>query len=187
MLLTQPQDDVLIIAIAGGDQRALATLYERYAGLMMAVGMRILSQRKEVEDLLHDVFLEAWRHAGDYDAKRGTVRTWLTLRMRSRALDRRRSARMTRMVLLEDTRTLMDRPSADDPALAPDRSAVRNAIMELPEEQRQVVLLSYFRGLSSSEIAKQVGVPIGTVKSRVAGARKKLQALLTARDGKGGS
>lgn len=178
MPLIDAEDPALVLAIASGDQRALAKLYERHSGLMMAVGIRILGQRKEAEDLLHDVFLEVWRRAGSYDPGRGTVRTWLTLRMRSRALDRLRSARMTRIVLIEDTRTLADRPSPDDPALAPDRAAVRRALAELPDEQREVVLLVYFAGLSSAEIGERVGVPIGTVKSRVAAARRKLKAVL---------
>ncbi len=164
--------------MAGGDRNAFSSLYDRYCGVMLAVAQRILGQRREAEDLLHDVFLEVWRRAGTYDRARGTVKTWLLVRMRSRAIDRRRSARMTKQVLLDDCRRLADKPSGEDPSLAPDRQRVRKALDELPDEQRTVVILSYFEGLSSSEVAERIGVPIGTVKSRVAAARSKLKVIL---------
>lgn len=176
---TAVQEIQLVNLVASGDRRALAELYERYSSLMLAVGLRILHNRREAEDLLHDVFLEVWRRAGDYDRRRGTVRTWLLLRMRSRAIDRRRSARLTRQVLVDDCLQFGDEASSEDPATAPDRTAVRRALVDLPEEQRQVVVLGYFQGLSSTEIAEQVGVPVGTVKSRVAAARAKLKIALS--------
>src|SRR6476620_1576645 len=90
-------DDVrLVAAMANGDRGALAELYERHAGVLLAVGLRIVRERREAEDLLHDVLLEAWRHAKDFDPKRGRVRTWLAIRMRSRALDLQKSARVSR-------------------------------------------------------------------------------------------
>ena len=175
----QQEDAELVMAMANGDQSALHPLYERYSGWMLAIGMKILRNRREAEDLLHDVFLEAWRKAGDYDPERGTVRTWLTLRMRSRSLDRVRSARVSRSVPLEigfpEWRSLR---SDDDPALHHERDLVRKAVMELPEESRQVVLLAYFEGLSSTGIAERLGIPVGTVKSRVASARTKLRSVL---------
>jgi len=171
-------DGGLVSAIAEGDRSALAALYERYGGLLLAVASRIVGQGREAEDLLHDVFLEVWRCAADFDRRRGTVKTWLCLRMRSRAVDRRRSARISRAVTLTDC--LLERRSGaqDDPSLSPDRRRVREALADLPIEQREVLVLGYFEGLSSSEIATRVGVPIGTVKSRVASARTRLRALL---------
>src|SRR3954465_16018107 len=79
-------DVELISGAAAGDRDCLAALYDRYAPACLAVGRRILGDRREAEDLLHDVFLEAWRRAGDYDQGRGTVRAWLLMRIRSRAL-----------------------------------------------------------------------------------------------------
>ncbi len=167
-----------MIAVARGDQRALGQLYDQYAGLMLAVARRILGDDREAEDLLHDVMVEAWQKASTFDRARGTVRTWLMLRLRSRALDRRRSARMTKQVLVDDCLTIADKPSGEDPTLSADRTKVRDALMSLPEEQRAVVVPSYFEGLSSSEIAARLGVPIGTVKSRMKAARAKLKAAL---------
>ena len=103
------RDRLLMERIAGGDNKALATLYDEYASLMFATCCRILSDRREAEDLLHDVFIELWRKAGDYDPARGTVRTWILMRLRSRALDRCKSARISRSVAIDDTTVLQNR------------------------------------------------------------------------------
>src|ERR1041385_4317494 len=96
----QPGDDAedaaLVAAMAKGDRSALAALYERHAGVLLAIALKIVRERREAEDLLHDVLLEAWRAAKDFDPKRGRVRTWLAIRMRSRALDQQKSARVSR-------------------------------------------------------------------------------------------
>src|SRR5262245_29015389 len=97
------EDDVsLIQAVATGDRRGLGGLYDRYAPVLMALGIRMLGARREAEDLVHDVFLEVWRQAHDYDPRRGSVRTWLLMRARSRALDRRKAAGYARVVSVED-------------------------------------------------------------------------------------
>lgn len=172
-----PDPDVeLVRAVARGDRQALAALYDRYSGIMFALAVRIVRERREAEDLLHDVFLEVWRSAKDYDPDRGRVRTWLTIRMRSRALDLQKSARVSRNV---GDDSVLDRVVADnDIADSPDRARVRKALSDLPSEQRQVLELGYFEGLSCSEIAERLGTPIGTVKSRVAAALGKLRQYL---------
>ncbi len=171
-----PEDDArLIQAAAQGDQAAVAALYDRYAPLLSALGHRILGNPREVEDLLHDVFIEAWRRAKDYDASRGTVRAWLVMRMRSRALDRVRAAGRAKVVLQEEGQ-LPEREAPDDPSFIPDRARVREAVARLPDDVRVVLELGYFQGMTSSEIAKAISVPIGTVKSRVA---RGLQLLRT--------
>lgn len=173
-------DAQLIQAIAAGDRTALAGLYDRYAGILLAVASRILPERREAEDVVHDAFLEAWRHAGEYDATRGSARAWLVTRVRSRALDRRKSAAFSRSVSLDalGVEPAGQTSAADDPSLGPDRTAVRRALAELPEEQRVVLTLGYFEGLSSAEIATRTGAPIGTVKSRVAAALTRLRSGL---------
>jgi RNA polymerase sigma-70 factor (ECF subfamily) len=176
---TQQSDLDLIEKIARGDRDALARLYDRYAPILLAVGQRILGERREAEDLLHDVFLEAWRSIRDYDGTRGSVRGWLCLRMRSRALDRLRSAGRARVVSMDEV-GLPESESvcSEDPALGPDRARVRSALAMLSPEQRAVIELAYFEGLTSSEIATHLSIPIGTVKSRVAAAMSRLRAGL---------
>lgn len=175
-------DVSLISGAAAGDRDCLAALYDRYAPALLAIARRILGDRREAEDLLHDVFIEVWRQAGDYDEARGSVRAWLLMRMRSRALDRRKSAAISRRADLPAPDAVADAVGdahgGEDPALGPDRQAVRRALAALPAEQRQVLELGYFEGLSSSEIAERVRAPIGTVKSRVAAALSKLRAAV---------
>ncbi len=180
-------DATLVSAVAAGDRGALALLYDRYAPMLLAVGQRMLGGRREAEDLVHDVFLEAWRRASGYDPGRGSVRAWLLVRLRSRALDRHR-ARSAAPVSIDSIDELEERGAeGEDPALAPDRAAVRRALETLSSEQRVVLELGYFQGLSSSEIALRTGTPIGTVKSRVATALARLRAGLDPGGAKGGA
>jgi len=166
--------------MARGDSEALATLYDRHAGGMLALAQRIVGRAAEAEDVVHDVFLQAWRHAADYDETRGSVKSWLLLRTRSRSLDVQKSARVSKQATGLDDAWLADlKDPAGDGGGAPDQLRVRRVLVELPREQREVLLLGYFEGLSSSEIAARVGVPIGTVKSRVAAALSALRAALS--------
>ncbi len=178
---TEPVSDAALVeAMARGDQGALSELYDRFCSLMMAVAVRVLADRAAAEDLVHDVFLEAWRASAGYDRKRGTVKTWLLVRLRSRALDRVRSAAVSKRVDHGDGDVPEPDRSrrADDPSLGPDRAIVRRVVAELPENQRVVLELAYFEGLSGSEIAARLGVPIGTVKSRTAAGLSKLREAL---------
>jgi RNA polymerase sigma-70 factor (ECF subfamily) len=158
------EDVALVAAMAGGDRDALAKLYERHAGVLLGLALRIVRDRREAEDLLHDVLLEAWRSARDFDPKRGRVRTWLAIRMRSRALDLQKSARVSRNAGDAGLEAMVD----ERERTSPDHARIRTALAELGPDQRQVLELAYFEGLSCSEIAEQIAIPIGTVKSRLA-------------------
>jgi RNA polymerase sigma-70 factor (ECF subfamily) len=160
--------------MAAGDRAALDTLYERHASLLLGLALRIVRERREAEDLLHDVFLEAWRSAKDFDPKRGRVRTWLAIRMRSRALDLQKSARVSRNAGDSGLDLLMD--EAD--TASPDHGRVRRALAELATDQRRVLELAYFEGLSCTEIAERVAIPVGTVKSRIAAGLDRLRSRL---------
>jgi RNA polymerase sigma-70 factor (ECF subfamily) len=170
------RDEDLVTAIAAGSRSALGELYDRYAPVLVALGRKIVGELREAEDLVHDVFLEIWRQAGDYDASRGSARAWIFLRLRSRALDRRKTPRISRAVALEPEHDRQD--ASEDPSLGPDRAVVRRALAELPAEQRTVLELGYYHGLSSSEIAERERLPLGTVKSRTAAALARLRAGL---------
>ena len=174
--------------MARGDSLALALLYERHAPRLCALARQILGRSDEAEDLLHDVFLEAWRHAADYAEARGTVWSWLCVRTRSRAIDRRRAApRNISFDALElAARERFGFLDAEFGAeLSPDREKLRRALASMSREEREVVALGYFEGLSSSEIAARIQVPIGTVKSRTRGALAKLRLRLSSREGVG--
>lgn len=173
---SQDADFSDLIALCDGDHEALGRLYDRHAPVMLTVAERILGTRREAEDLLHDVFVEIWQKAGDYDPARGKVSTWMRLRMRSRALDRIRSA-ARREKATEITDRLMGTVSPPKEQVG-DRSTLHAALEGLPEEQSAVIMLSYFAGMSASEIASTIGVPVGTVKSRTAAAMQKLRQAL---------
>jgi RNA polymerase sigma-70 factor (ECF subfamily) len=186
---TAPEDEdvALVIAMAAGDRAGLARLYDRHAPTLLAVGQRMLGGRREAEDLVHDVFIEAWRRADRYDPARGSVRAWLIVRLRSRALDRHRAALRSPASMDGGGRLDEQAAEGEDPALAPDRTAVRRALETLSSDQRVVLELSYFQGLSSSEIALQTGTPLGTVKSRMATALARLRAGLNPDGTEGGA
>ena len=176
------ESDVEILRkVAQGDRQALGRLYDRHAGAMLALGQRIIGRQRELEDLVHDVFLEAWRVAGDYDPTRSSVKTWLFVRMRSRCLDRVRShdyARTDPLPDIEPNRGGDTDRSADAAERALDGARVWALLDALPDGQRQVLELGYFRGLSFQEIANELGIPLGTVKSRVGAAILKLRSDL---------
>jgi RNA polymerase sigma-70 factor (ECF subfamily) len=170
-------DAKLVAAMARGDREAMATLYDRHSAIMLGLAMRIVRDRREAEDLLHDVFLEAWRSAKDFDPKRGKVRTWLAIRMRSRALDHQKSARVSRNAGDAGLDLLVD----DGEAQSPDHARVRAALAALGTDQRKVLELAYFEGLSCTEIAARVSIPVGTVKSRIAAGLSRLRDGLSRR------
>ncbi|HVY25075.1 MAG TPA: sigma-70 family RNA polymerase sigma factor [Polyangiaceae bacterium] len=166
-------DTELISRVARGQNAALGQLYDRHGGLLLAVLKRVLGDGPEAEDVLHEVFLEVWEHAGDYDESRGSVRAWLVMRARSRGLDRLR--------VLGRARRLQRDPSDHSPSLtepAENTLGVRQALAQLAPELRTLLELGYFEGLSSTEIAAHEQLAIGTVKSRVARALSELRDVL---------
>lgn len=177
-------DEDLILAASRGDRDALASLYDRYSGLLCALAQKMLGNRREAEDLLHDVFMEAWRKSGDYDPKRGTVRAWLVTRLRSRALDRLRSASRAKVVLSTTDEAPPEGVTTADLSTVPDQSRVRKEVVDLDPSLRSVVELAYFGGMSSREVAARLDIPIGTVKSRMARALSMLREAMADGGGK---
>lgn len=170
-----PDDATLVARMARGDQAALGLLYDLHAPRLRAVALRVLGNHTEAEDIVQDVFMEAWRSAGSYDRQKASVRTWLVVRLRSRCIDRIRAAKVRRDAP-------EDRPPRPQPIGAPERMLARadasrlsESLRSLPDAQREVLVLLYAQGLSSSEAASQLGVPVGTVKSRVRLAMKQLR------------
>ncbi len=172
-------DQSLVERIARGEAEALAQLYDRHGQLLLNLACTMLRGRAAAEDLVHDVFLEIWRKAHSYDPARASVQAWLVMRLRSRALDRLRSARVRREVGAADpfahAPSLAARERADDTI---DREALRQALATLPSSQKQVLELAYFHDLTGAEIAAVVGVPLGTVKSRMFAGMGKMRAAL---------
>jgi RNA polymerase sigma-70 factor (ECF subfamily) len=176
---TDPAEDAeldaeLVARMANGDRAAMSELYARHSSILLGLAVRIVKDRREAEDLLHDVFLEAWRAAKSFDPKRGRVRTWLAIRMRSRALDQQKSARVSRNAGDAALETLVD----DGASVSPDHARVRAALDGLGPDQKRVLELAYFEGLSCTEIAEKIAIPVGTVKSRLAAGLERLRGAL---------
>jgi RNA polymerase sigma-70 factor (ECF subfamily) len=181
--MRRPADDratALLQHIAEGDRAALGELYDAYAPVVLAVAYRVLGSQREAEDLVHDVFLEVWQRARDYDQQRASVRTWLLLRARSRARDRMRSAYRAGKAALDVAWLKAAQTPLLDPAAARDGQRLHGILLDLPAEQRAVLELGYFAGYSSAEIARELAIPIGTVKSRMARAIALLRVRLRA-------
>jgi RNA polymerase sigma-70 factor, ECF subfamily len=171
-------DQRLVAGMVAGDRDSVGALYDRYAPIMLAVAVKMLGGHREAQDLVHDVFLEAWLHAGDYDPERGSLRSWLLLRLRSRALDCLGRAEATRTRSLDE-----GDPAVVGSSLAPvieraDRIGLREAIGRLEDGVREILERTYFRGLTARAIADQMNVPLGTVRSRLARGLRDLRSAL---------
>ncbi len=176
------EDKRLLARMARGDEDALSQLYERYASMLLALAIRVVGDRSEGEEVLQEVFIQAWRQAERYKPQRSSVSTWLVMMTRSRAIDRIRSRKVKDRTLSaarqEETRTY-ESPSGARNVLHQERATrLRRELAELPESQRQVLELAFFSGMTQREIAAETGIPLGTVKTRTLLAMKKLRSAL---------
>jgi RNA polymerase sigma-70 factor (ECF subfamily) len=168
-----PEDDAALVAgVVSGSVEALAALYDRHAASMLGVAARVLGDRRDAEDLLHDVFLEVWSRSASYEPKRASVRAWLLVKVRSRAIDRLRSLGVARRHGLGadgyDASEVEDVDAALGVLRSVDRSRALAVLASLPETHRSVVQMMYLDGYTCSEIARRASLPLGTVKSRLA-------------------
>ena len=171
----------LVKSVADQDQGAMTRLYDATSRLVYGLVLRILGDPSAAEEVLLDVYMQAWRQASRYSEERGSPLAWLTTIARSRALDRARSGTQERRGQpLEAAAQHAIDACAEDAALASDvRKFVRRALELLSPEQREVIVLAYYGGLSHSEIALQLDQPLGTVKTRTRLGMTKLRAQLT--------
>jgi RNA polymerase sigma-70 factor (ECF subfamily) len=161
-------DAELLAALAVDPSSALGTLYDRYAGLVYGLAMRVLGTPAEAEDLTQEIFLTLTTKC-DYDPARGSLSTFLVTLTRSRAIDKIRArTRGTRFLESWAASPLADEPAAsplETLSIAESSARVRSALDGLPEMQRRVLEMAYYKGLSQSEIATELETPLGTVKS----------------------
>ena len=176
-------DVELLRLIAGGDEDALAALYDRYRLILFGLILRILHSQPEAEDVLQEVFLQVWRKASDFDEARGRPFTWLVTLARSRAIDRLRSSSARDRTVTEAARAVTESISdaADDALKSEQGAIVQRALAELPEDQRRALVLAYFEGLTQSEIAARLQTPLGTIKTRMRSGMMRLRELLAGR------
>lgn len=180
---TPPLTDVALMQrIADRRPEALADLYDRHAPMLLALATRILGNQAEGEDVVQETLLQVWHKAKHYDSTRSSVSTWLVLLARSRAIDRLRSRRVgertAQSASAENPRPHTSPKGPEDVLLRERRERVRRELDALPAEQREVLELAFFEGLTQVEIAERTGIPLGTVKTRTLLAMKKLRAAL---------
>jgi RNA polymerase sigma-70 factor, ECF subfamily len=178
----------LVRRMAGGDQDALAELYDRLSRPLYATARHILNDTAEAQDVVHDVFLALWEKAGSFDSSRGAAFSWAVTLTRNRAIDRLRTranrARLLGTSVPDDLGYGLDAfPLAGDSKaeLGERAEAVRKAMAGLPEEQQRALELAFFSGLTQKEIADRLKEPIGTVKARIRRGLIKLRDMLAGR------
>ena len=177
-------DEVLMQRVAERDSNALAALYDRYARTVYTFAVHVAGQA-DAEEIVQDVFLRVWSRAGQFNAAHGTFSTWCMTITRHRLVDRARWFKRRQVIAATAIDALLAEPADPDMNVETQTearlqgAAILNALSTLPKEQRAVLVLGYFGGLSQSGIASQLGVPIGTVKKRVRLGLTKLRALLT--------
>lgn len=170
------RDARLMPRIAAGDERALQELYDRYSGPVYAIARQVLRQAADAEEVVVDTFWEIWRKADRYDPSRGSVAGYVLLLARSRAIDLRRRMQshetaLERAQMQEAART----PSANgeavisesDKAISERRAQIQGLLAELSQQQREVIELNVLKGLSHRQISNSLGIPLGTIKTRI--------------------
>ncbi|MEM9266343.1 MAG: sigma-70 family RNA polymerase sigma factor [Cyanobacteria bacterium P01_F01_bin.13] len=175
-------DADLLASLRAGQVEALRTLYQRYGRLVYTLSRRILHSDEEAEEITQDVFLTLWRKDA-YNAERGSLSRYLVVLARSRSIDRLRSQTSHRQRLHKWHLMMADvSPTPLDIATLTERGEqARQAVASLSDKERQVIEIGYYEGLSQSEIAQRLNIPLGTVKSRSRQALRKLRQTLETR------
>jgi RNA polymerase sigma factor (sigma-70 family) len=176
-LATLP-DEALLAQMARGVEPALAELYDRFGRIAYGLAVRVLRDQALAEDAVQDAFLGAWRTAAGFDPKRGTASTWLMTLVHRRAVDLVRREDRRRTDLLDDAPIASGETTDEQAEIREERRRVQGALGRLPPDQREALELAYYGGLTQSELAERLGVPLGTVKSRMFAGLSKLRDLL---------
>ena len=188
-VLVKPEltDEQLISAICKGEESAIEVLYERYHRYAYALAYRILRDQVTSEDIVQDAFLSVWRKASSYQAQNGSVQNWIQAIVRNRAIDKIRSSahreyQWTPLQVENEQDPPSEEPTVWEQAWQSEQHRIIHEVMEyIPDEQRMVIELAYFQGLTHAEISEQYHIPLGTVKGRMRLGLQKMKALLAER------
>jgi len=164
-----PELTNLIASVADGDQAAFASLYDGLAPTIYGVVLRVLRDGAQAEEVTQEVFVEIWKQATRFDAERGSVRPWAVTIAHRRAVDRVRSEQSHRERQVNVGAAAVEHPSSpeEDAVEAEDRQRARAAMATLPAAQREALELAFYDGLTHVQISEQLGVALGTVKTRI--------------------
>ncbi len=176
------EDVALVQEIVAGGSESLSKLFDRYSGMLLGLAYRVLGDAADAEEVLQEAFLQVWNQADRYDPSRSSVSTWLVLITRSRAIDRLRSRRVEARTIgaaqKENAVTHTSPRGVRDVFKQERRRRLFEEMANLPPEQRQVLEMAFFQGMTQSEIATKTSIPLGTVKTRTLLAVKKLRKAL---------
>jgi RNA polymerase sigma-70 factor (ECF subfamily) len=162
------EDIALLVRIAARDQNAVSELYDRHCRLLFGLALRILRNRAEAEEVLQEVFVQAWTKVDSYSAALGTPVAWLVRITRNRSIDRLRANQVRdRTVDAFEPPALAVETAETHVVRGEEQRAVLRALAALPSEQRELIEHAYFEGLTQSELAERFHLPLGTVKTRV--------------------
>jgi RNA polymerase sigma-70 factor (ECF subfamily) len=164
----------LVARIRAGDQQAMSELYDRYAKVVYAVALRVLQDAAGAEDVVQDVFLQLWRNPDAFDASRGSLAAWLAVISRHRSIDRLRKRRPETDI--EDCVIAGGPDLRDETERTLVIEKVRLVLAEMNPDQRKVLELAFFQGLTHTEIAQKTGEPLGTIKTRIRSGLQHLRA-----------
>src|SRR4051812_20265985 len=171
-------DEGLLELVARSDDRALAELYDRYSRSAYGLALRVLRDRALAQDAVQEGFLAVWRNAARFEAERAKPSTWILTLVHRRAVDLVRREQRRRGEPLESAPMAAGGETSDEAELRERRRRVQAALGQLPELERQSLELAYYGGLTQSQLAEQLRIPIGTVKSRMFSGLKRLRNLL---------
>ncbi|MGH9431947.1 MAG: sigma-70 family RNA polymerase sigma factor [Terriglobia bacterium] len=167
----------LIHRVMAGDETALASLYDRYSGIVYSVARRILNDDGAAEEVLQDIFYQLWRTASNFDESRGGLTGWLLVSARNRAIDRLRHHKSSEG--LDEERPVAVKSNLESQVAQSElMGKVKGSLLALPEAQRAALELAYFEGLTHTEIAERTGEPLGTIKTRLRSALQTLRQAL---------
>ena len=171
-------DEALVSLVARSDDDAFAELYDRYGSLAYGLARRVLRDASLAEDAVQDAFLTIWRTASRFSSERAPARVWILTLVHRRAVDLVRHHERRRADPLPPTRGGRRRRGGRDPLVSLERDRVRNALRQLPDQQREAIELAYYGGFTQSELAERLGQPLGTIKSRMFSGLARLRELL---------
>ena len=173
-------DEALVALVARGDEDALAELYDRVGRIAYGLALRVLRDERHAEDAVQEAFLQVWRSAATFRAERAKASTWILTLVHRRAVDLvRREERRQADPLTDDSAAGVAPEETDEAAwLRFERERVQAALKQLPDVQREALELAYYGGFSQSELADRLGVPLGTIKSRMFAGLARLRELL---------
>jgi len=154
-------ESAILASVEAGDRDAFGRLYDRFTPMLYSLALRILGNPADAEDVIQLAWVQVWRTAGRYEARRGSVASWLATIVRSRALDR---TRMTAVRARAEAAAPPARPATVF-GFEEERARVRKALEELDAKQRKALELAYFEGLAHTEVASRLEAPLGTVKA----------------------